>query len=60
MDAMYNATYPCKNKTHEACSKHVAKQLGMRIIKTIDDGDCFFDTLATYGWAYHYEPLERI
>jgi hypothetical protein len=37
----------------------VAKQLGMRIIKTIDDGDCFFDTLATYGWAYHYERLER-
>jgi hypothetical protein len=31
----------------------------MRIIETIDDGDCFFDTLATYGWAYHYEPLER-
>ena len=31
----------------------------MRIIKTIDDGDCFFDTLASYGWAYHYEPLER-
>ena len=56
---MYNATYPCKNKTHAACSNNVAKQLGMRIIKTIDDGDCFFDTLATYGWAYHYERLER-
>jgi hypothetical protein len=59
MAAMYNATYPCKNKTHTACSKNVAKQLGMRIIETIDDGDCFFDTLATYGWAYHYEPLEH-
>ena len=59
MSAMYNATYTCKNKTHEACSNNVAKQLHMRIIKTIDDGDCFFDTLATYGWAYHYEPLER-
>lgn len=56
---MYNVTYACKNKTHEACSKNVAKQLGMRIIETIDDGNCFFDTLATYGWAYHYEPLER-
>jgi len=59
MASMYNATYPCKNKTHAACSNNVAKQLGMRIIKTIDDGDCFFDTLATYGWAYHYERLER-
>jgi len=56
---MYNATYICKNKTHKACSNNVAKQLGMRIIETIDDGDCFFDTLATYGWAYHYEPLEH-
>ncbi len=56
---MYNATYVCNNKTHAACSNNVAKQLGMRIIKTIDDGDCFFDTLATYGWAYHYEALER-
>lgn len=59
MASMYNATYVCKNKTHEACSNNVAKQLGMRIIETIDDGDCFFDTLATYGWAYHYNPLER-
>ena len=59
MAAMYNATYTCKNKTHAACANNVAKQLGMRIIKTIDDGDCFFDTLASYGWAYHYEPLER-
>jgi len=56
---MYNATYVCKNKTHKACSNNVAKQLGMRIIETIDDGDCFFDTLATYGWAYHNERLER-
>ena len=56
---MYNATYVCNNKTHAACSNNVAKQLGMRIIKTIDDGDCFFDTLATYGWAYHYDALER-
>jgi hypothetical protein len=52
-------TYGCKNKTHKACSNNLAKQLGMRIIETIDDGDCFFDTLATYGWAYHYEPLEH-
>ena len=59
MASMYNATYVCKNKTHKACSNNVAKQLGMRIIETIDDGDCFFDTLATYGWAYHYPPLER-
>jgi OTU-like cysteine protease len=57
--SMYNATYVCNNKTHAACSNNVAKQLGMRIIKTIDDGDCFFDTLATYGWAYHYDALER-
>jgi len=56
---MYNTTYVCKNKTHKACSNNVAKQLGMRIIETIDDGNCFFDTLATYGWTYHYEPLER-
>jgi hypothetical protein len=59
MASMYNATYVCNNKTHAACSNNVAKQLGMRIIKTIDDGDCFFDTLATYGWAYHYDALER-
>lgn len=59
MASMYNETYVCKNKTHKACSNNLAKQLGMRIIETIDDGDCFFDTLATYGWAYHYEPLER-
>ena len=59
MASMYNVTYACKNKTHKACSTNVAKQLGMRIIETIDDGNCFFDTLATYGWAYHYEPLER-
>lgn len=31
----------------------------MRIIKTAADGNCFFDTLATYGWAYQRPLLEH-
>ena len=58
--AMYNQTYECdSDNDHEKCSRELAKQLGMRIIETIDDGNCFFDTLATYGWAYHNELLEH-
>jgi hypothetical protein len=65
---MYNTTYECdlddddddeyeyEDEYHE-CSEKLAPQIGMRIIKTAEDGNCFFDTLATYGWAYHYQPL---
>jgi hypothetical protein len=67
---MYNTTYECdlddgddneyeyEDEYHE-CSEKLAPQIGMRIIKTAEDGNCFFDTLATYGWAYHYQPLAR-
>ena len=63
--SMYNTTYECdldddedeyEDEYHE-CSEKLAPQIGMRIIKTAEDGNCFFDTLATYGWAYHYQPL---
>ena len=69
-ESMYNATYECdldddddneyeyEDEYHE-CSEKLAPQIGMRIIKTAEDGNCFFDTLATYGWAYHYPPLAR-
>lgn len=67
MASMYNTTYECdldddddeyeyEDEYHE-CSEKLAPQIGMRIIKTAEDGNCFFDTLATYGWAYHYQPL---
>ena len=58
--AMYNETYHCPSKkTHAACSKVLAEELGMRIVKTIDNGDCFFDTLSKYGRAHHYAPLDQ-
>jgi len=70
-ESMYNTTYECdldddnddneyeyEDEYHE-CSEKLAPQIGMRIIKTAEDGNCFFDTLATYGWAYHYPPLAR-
>jgi len=58
--SMYNAIYHCPSKkTTTACSKVLADELNMDIIETIKNGDCFFDTLATYGWAYHYSPLEH-
>ena len=63
---MYNATYECDvdddlddEERYDECSEMLAPQIGMRIIKTAKDGNCFFDTLATYGWAYHYPPLEH-
>jgi len=57
---MYNAIYHCPSKkTTTACSEVLADELNMDIIETIKNGDCFFDTLATYGWAYHYSPLEH-
>jgi hypothetical protein len=57
---MYNAIYHCPSKkTTTSCSKVLAEELDMRIIKTAEDGNCFFDTLATYGWAYHILSLER-
>ena len=66
---MYNATYECDlddddnedeyEDEYDECSEKLAPQIGMRIIKTAEDGNCFFDTLATYGWAYHYPPLAR-
>ena len=58
-ESMYNAIYHCPSKkTYDSCSKVLAKELHMRIIKTAEDGNCFFDTLATYGWAYQHAPLE--
>jgi hypothetical protein len=69
---MYNTTYECDlddgdgddneyeyEDEYDECSEKLAPQIGMRIIKTAEDGNCFFDTLATYGWAYHYPPLAR-
>jgi hypothetical protein len=66
-ESMYNATYECDldddddeyEDEYDECSEKFAPQIGMRIIKTAEDGNCFFDTLATYGWAYHYPPLAR-
>ena len=65
---MYNATYECDlddddnedeyEDEYDECSEKFAPQIGMRIIKTAEDGNCFFDTLATYGWAYQHAPLE--
>lgn len=58
-ESMYNAIYHCPSKkTTTACSKVLADELSMRIIETIKDGNCFFDTLATYGWAYQHALLE--
>ena len=58
-ESMYNAIYHCPSKrTYDSCSKVLAKELDMRIIKTAEDGNCFFDTLATYGWAYQHALLE--
>jgi hypothetical protein len=58
--SVYNAIYHCPSKkTTTSCSNVLAKELDMRIIKTSEDGNCFFDTLATYGWAYHILSLER-
>lgn len=59
MSAMYNMTYPCPVKTHKACADRLAKELHMRIVKTLDNGDCFFDTLSKYGRAYDYAPLNH-
>lgn len=58
--SVYNAIYHCPSKkTTTACSEVLAKELDMRIIKTSEDGNCFFDTLATYGWAYQLQSLAR-
>ena len=67
-ESMYNATYECDlddddnedeyEDEYDECSEKFAPQIGMRIIKTAEDGNCFFDTLATYGWAYQHAPLE--
>jgi hypothetical protein len=64
---MYNATYECDlddddnedeyEDEYDECSEKFAPQIGMRIIKTAEDGNCFFDTLATYGWAYQHPLL---
>ena len=64
-ESMYNATYECdlddddNEDEYDECSEKFAPQIGMRIIKTAEDGNCFFDTLATYGWAYQHPPLAR-
>ena len=57
---MYNMTYHCPSKkSHAACSKVLAEELSMQIVKTLDNGDCFFDTLSKYGRAHHYAPLDQ-
>lgn len=54
---MVEQVYACKSKEYEACAKEFAKNSKFVIIPTLDDGNCFFDTLSKAASHYHVPRL---
>jgi OTU-like cysteine protease len=46
---MVRRIHTCKARKYESCADEFAKHHGFEIIETIDDGNCFFDTLSKAG-----------
>ena len=54
---MVHQVYACKSKEYDTCAKEFAKSSKFVIIPTIDDGNCFFDTLSKAASHYHVPRL---
>jgi hypothetical protein len=58
---MVQEVYKCKKSRskdlYKACATEFAKQAPFAIIETLDDGNCFFDTLSKAGQYYHIATL---
>jgi len=63
--AMLQVAFPCKTKSYEGCAKEFATAEHFQIVETIDDGNCFFDTLSKAGdrgivsLQHHHKELRR-
>ena len=59
---MVQEVYTCKQSRskdpYKACAIEFAKQASFAIIETLDDGNCFFDTLSKAGHYYHIATLQ--
>lgn len=57
VNQMVHQVYACKSKEYDTCAKEFAKSSKFVIIPTIDDGNCFFDTLSKAASHYHVPRL---
>lgn len=54
---MYTRVHTCKARTYKSCANEFAKKERYDIVTTLDDGNCFFDTLSKAGIAYKIDSL---
>jgi hypothetical protein len=54
---MLSIVHKCKGKSYNTCANEFAKMHNYIIIETIDDGNCFFDTLSKAGFKYSIPQL---
>lgn len=54
---MVQRVYTCKSKEYDTCAKEFAKSNKFVIISTLDDGNCFFDTLSKAASYYDVPRL---
>lgn len=54
---MVRRIYTCKAKKYDTCADEFSKNQNFDIIETIDDGNCFFDTLSKAGDRHQIPSL---
>ena len=54
---MVQRVYTCKARKYDTCANEFARSAQFDIVETLDDGNCFFDTLSKAGMVHHIPRL---